>query len=110
MKRTLIVIFGLSMIFSFSYISIAADFNGTKNVFSDSPTEGYAWSDSQGAEEAVATSGVELKIQRLDIEINTSDEFNNQTSHNAKSLAVWSETTPSIRNPTWVRWSSSSNL
>jgi ABC-type uncharacterized transport system substrate-binding protein len=88
MKRVLSLILGLFMVFTFSSLSLAADFSGKKVLFIDSYHEGYGWSDgiTQGIQDVIAKSGAELKIHRMDTKRNSGDDFKKEAALKAKAL------------------------
>ncbi len=88
MKKTIHVILSLALFLSVSSLSIAADLSGKKILFIDSYHEGYAWSDgiTEGINSAVSSSGVKLKIVRMDTKRNGSDEFKNEAALKAKAV------------------------
>jgi ABC-type uncharacterized transport system substrate-binding protein len=88
MKRILSLILGLFMVFTFSSLSLAADFSGKKVLFIDSYHEGYGWSDgiTQGIQDVVGTSGAELKIHRMDTKKNPGEDFKKAAALKAKAL------------------------
>lgn len=88
MKKALHVILSVALFVSLSSISMAADLSGKKILFIDSYHEGYAWSDgiTEGIQSAIASSGVELKIFRMDTKRNGSGEFKAAAALKAKAM------------------------
>lgn len=80
---------GLSFIFvlGISWVSMAADLKGKKVLFVDSYHEGYGWSDgiTQGIQEVLSSSGVELKTFRMDTKRNASEAFKKEAALKAKA-------------------------
>jgi len=71
-----------------STIALAANYSGKKVLFIDSYHEGYAWSDgiTEGVQEVLKPSGVELKVFRMDTKRNSSEEFKKSSALKAKEL------------------------
>lgn len=62
------------------------EFKGKKVLYIDSYHEGYAWSDgiTQGIEETLEGTGVELKIHRMDTKRNIDEDFKEEAAKLAK--------------------------
>lgn len=88
MKKTLRIILSLALVLSVSSLSMAADLSGKKILFIDSYHAGYGWSDgiTEGIQSVISSSGVELKIVRMDTKRNGSDEFKAQAALEARAV------------------------
>ena len=68
--------------------ALAQDLGGKKILFVDSYHQGYGWGDgiTQGIQNAVAPTGAELKIVRMDTKRNTDDAFKKSAALKVKEL------------------------
>lgn len=78
----------LLVMLSVTSMAMAQSAKGKKILFIDSYHAGYAWSDgiTKGIETALAGSGAELKVIRMDTKRNGSDDFKKDAALKAKAV------------------------
>ncbi len=88
MKKTRRIVAMLLIMLSVTALAMAQDAKGKKILFIDSYHAGYAWSDgvTNGIETALAGSGAELKIFRMDTKRNKGEAFAKESALKAKAL------------------------
>ncbi|HAO23303.1 MAG: hypothetical protein BWK80_60070 [Desulfobacteraceae bacterium IS3] len=85
MKRIFVFVI---VIMAAATVSFAENYQGKKVLFINSYHEGYTWSDgiTKGVRATLDGKGIDLKIIRLDMIRNSSEEFKQQAALNAKAV------------------------
>lgn len=88
MKRVVLTMLCSLVVLSLSVPGFAKTHAGKKVLFIDSYHEGYAWSDgiTRGVRSVLDSSGVELKIIRMDTKRNKTKEFKKEAALKAKAV------------------------